>query len=336
MSRSLNRSTKEYRYGLPWSQEQGERKRLLSAALVVAPLFLFFAGYVTWIELPERDRQEREALPPQLAKLLVEKKEPPRPVVPETRPEPEPEPEKKPEEKPVEQAKPEPRPAPEPQPPVPEPKLEKKPEPEAIAKAREKARNAGVLAMGNELSRLSSLASSIKLDAPVTRTAKPIARKAEDSLAAIATTKVRSSGVNDAALERESRQVALAERERAEVAEATRVAEAREAVRREKQETASRTRSKEELRRTMDANKSAIYSIYNRELRRKPSLQGSITPELVIESSGAVSSCSVVESTLDEPGLESKICNRLLLVDFGAKPGVDRTTIRYPIELLSG
>lgn len=328
----------DYRYGLPWNQERGERRRMLSVALIVAPLFVIFAGYVSWIELPERDRQEREALPPQLAKLVIEKKEPPKPVMPE------PEPEPKPEEKPVEQAKPEPEPKPElkpepkPEPPKPEPKVKEKPKPkpEAVAKAREKAKSSGILAMGNELSKLSALASSVKLDAPVTHTAKPIARKAEDTLAARATANVRSSGVNDAVLERESRQVALAKRERTEVVEAERVAEVKEVVRREKQETASRTRSKEELRRTMDSNKSAIYSIYNRVLRRKPSLQGSITPELVIESSGAVSRCSVVESTLGEPGLENKICNRLLLVDFGPRPGVDQTTIRYPIELLSG
>ena len=67
----------DYRYGLPWNQERGERKRLLAAAVVVVPLFLVFAGYVSWVELPEQDRQEQEALPPQLAKLIVEKKEPP-------------------------------------------------------------------------------------------------------------------------------------------------------------------------------------------------------------------------------------------------------------------
>lgn len=328
----------DYRYGLPWSQERGERRRLLCVALVVAPLFVVFAGYVSWVELPERDRQEREALPPQLAKLVIEKKDPPKPVMPE--PEPEPEPEMKPEEKPVEPPKPEPAPKPElkpePKPEPPKPEVKEEPKPEAVAKAREKAKSSGILAMGNELSKLSALANSVKLEAPVTRTANPITRKTEDTLAARATTNARSSGVNDVAFERESRQVDLVERERAEVAEAERVAEVKEAVRREKRETASRTRSKEELRRTMDANKSAIYSIYNRELRRKPSLQGSITPELVIESSGAVSRCSVVESTLGEPGLENKICSRLLLVDFGARPGVDQTTIRYPIELLSG
>lgn len=332
----------DYRYGLPWNQERGERKRLLAAAVVVVPLFLAFAGYVSWIELPERDRQEQEALPPQLAKLIIEKKEPPKPVLPEPEPEP-----PKPEEKPVEQAKPEPKPEPVPEPvipepePKPEPQIAEEPEPkpepkpEEVAKAREKAKNTGILAMGNELKKLSSLAESVKLDGPVANTAEPIARKTGDTLASRATASAKSSGVNEEVLNREAGQVALAERQRTEVAETERVAAVKEAARKEQQETASRTRSKEELRRTMDANKSAIYSIYNRELRRKPSLQGSITPELVIEPNGAVSSCSVVESTLNEPALESKICNRLRLVDFGARPGVDQTKIRYPIELLS-
>jgi len=330
----------DYRYGLPWNQERGERKRLLAAAVVVVPLFLAFAGYVSWIELPERDRQEQEALPPQLVKLIIEKKEPPKPVLPEPEP-------PKPEEKPVEQAKPEPEPEPVPEPvvaepePEPEPEVAEKPEPkpepepEEVAKAREKAKNTGILAMGNELKKLSSLAESVKLDGPVANTAEPIARKTGDTLASRATASAKSSGVNEEVLNREAGQVALAERQRAEVAEAERVAAVKEAARKKQQETAARTRSKEELRRTMDANKSAIYSIYNRELRRQPSLQGSITPELVIEPNGAVSSCSVVESTLNEPALESKICNRLRLVDFGARPGVDQTKIRYPIELLS-
>ncbi|AOY87360.1 hypothetical protein BKP64_03730 [Marinobacter salinus] len=325
----------DYRYGLPWNRERGERKRLLAIGMGIVPLFLAFSTYVTLIELPEQDRQEKEALPPQLAKLIIEKKEPPKPVLPE----PEPEPEKpKPEEKPVEQAKPEPQP--EPPAPKPEPQVAEKPEPEPepqdVEKAREKVKNTGLLAMGKELSKLSSLANSVKLDAPVTKTAEPIARKTGDTLAARANSTSKSGGVDEAQLQRETRQVALAERQRAAVAEAERVAAAKEEVRREQQQVASRTRSKEELKRTMDANKAAIYSIYNRELRKKPSLQGSITPELVIEQNGSVSSCSVVESTLNEPTLERKICNRLRLVDFGARQGVDETRLRYSFELMSG
>ena len=314
----------EYRQGLPWNQEAGERKRLFAVATLVVPLFLVAAAYITWVELPEQDRKEREALPPQLAKLIVEKQEPPPPPELKT-PEPEPEPEKpEPEEQPVAEPEPVPQPpAPEPEPePEPEPQVAEKPEPtqQDVEKAREKAKNTGILAMGDELSKLSALGKSVKLDTPATvTTAEPIARKTGDTLAQKANTG----------------EVALAERQRAQVEEAEEVVAQAKAAEREQQAAASK-RSREELRRTMDANKSAIYSIYNRELRRKPSLQGSVTPELVIEESGAVSSCSVVESTLNEPALEKKICNRLRLVDFGARPGVDRTTIRYPIELLSG
>lgn len=328
----------EHRQGLPWNQEAGERRRLFAIASLVVPLFLVAAAYITWVDLPEQDRKEREALPPQLAKLIVERKEPPPPPEMKT-PEPEPEQEKpEPEEQPV--AEPEPQiqpPAPEPEPePEPEPQVAEKPEPtqQDVEKAREKARNTGILAMGDELSKLSALGKSVKLDTPDTVTAEPIARKTGDTLAQKANTG-RSSGVDESGLTRETREVALAERQRAQVEEAEEVVAQVKAAEREQQAAASK-RSREELRRTMDANKSAIYSIYNRELRRKPSLQGSVTPELVIEESGAVSSCSVVESTLNEPALEKKICNRLRLVDFGARPGVDRTTIRYPIELLSG
>jgi hypothetical protein len=57
---------------------------------------------------------------------------------------------------------------------------------------------------------------------------------------------------------------------------------------------------------------------------------------LIPLESGAVSRCDVVSSTVDEPKLEQKICNRLRLVNFGERPGVETMTIRYPIELLPG
>lgn len=320
-------------YGLPWNREPGERRRLLAICALMLPLFLAAAVYVSWVRLPEPDRREQETLPPQLARLIV-KPEPPKPAVPEVRPEPKPEPKPKPEPEP--KAVPEPRPEPQ----VarkPEPKPEVTPAPEAVTKARETARNTGILAMGNELSKIRQLARTVKLDeAPTVRTAATITRPSEDTLAKRAHATTRSAGVSEAALARDSRQVALVQRSQAQVEDSAQVAAVEREVRAQEAAPVARTRSREELRRTMDANKAAIYSIYNRELRKKPSLRGRITPELVIEPSGAVSECSVVESTLNEPALERKICNRLRLVDFGAKPGVDRTTIRYPIELLPG
>ncbi|MDI9245733.1 AgmX/PglI C-terminal domain-containing protein [Marinobacter sp. CHS3-4] len=326
----------QYRQGLPWNQEKGERRRLIAISLLLVPLFVLTAGYISWVELPEVEREEREALPPQLARLVVEE-EPPPPELKEPEPEPEPE---EPEEPEPQIAEPEPVPEPEPGPepePEPEPEVaEQQPEPteQDVQKAREKAKNTGILAMGDELSKLATLGDSVELDAPSTVTAEPIAKKTGDALAQRAETG-RSSGVDESQLTQETKQIALAERQQAEVEEAEEiVAEAKQAER--EQEVAKQQRTRESVRRTMDRNKSAIDSIYRRELRRQPSLQGTVTPELVIDESGTVSSCNVVASTVDEPRLEQKICNRLRLVNFGERPGVEPMTIRYPIELLPG
>jgi len=327
----------QHRQGLPWNQEKGERTRLIAISLLLVPLFVVTAGYISWVELPEVEREEREALPPQLARLVVEE-EPPPPELEEPEPEPEQE-EPEPEEPEPEVAEPEPLPEPEPEPipePEPEPEQEVAQEPteQDVEKAREKARNTGILAMGDELSKLATLGDSVELDAPSTVTAEPIAKKTGDALAQRAETG-RSSGVDEAQLTQETKQVALAERQQAEVEQAEEiVAEARQAER--EREVAQAQRTRESVRRTLDRNKSAIDSIYRRELRRQPSLQGNVTPELVIEETGTVSSCSVVSSTVDEPKLEQKICNRLRLVNFGERPGVEPMKIRYPIELLPG
>lgn len=324
------------RQGLAWNQEKGERRRLIVITSIICPLFLVAAVYITWTTLPPKARAEREALPPQLARLVIEKKEPPKPVIvkEEKKEEKLPEPEPKPEPEPEVAKKPEPKP--EPVKPKPKPQIVKTPEPAEVERAREKVKQTGILAMSDELSKLSALADSVKLDAPKTVTAKPIARRKTDQLAAKASTSTRSAGVDQAQLNTTTETVALTERSRAQVEQADAVVAAVAAEERQAARDTAAQRTKEDVRRTMDANKSVIYSIYTRALRKQPSLRGSITPELVIEQSGAVSACSVVESSLNEPSLEEKICQRLRLVNFGAQPGVSQTTIRYPIELLPG
>src|SRR5690606_7119132 len=130
------------------------------------------AVYISWITLPEQKREEKEALPPQLARLVLEKKEKPKPVVEQKKEEPKPELKQEPK-------KPEPKvaekPVPvKPQPIKPEPQVVKKPEPTAaeVTAAREKVKQTGILAMSNELSKLSALADSVQLDTPKTLTAQ--------------------------------------------------------------------------------------------------------------------------------------------------------------------
>ena len=318
-------------YGLPWNQEAGERNRLLRITAVVLPVFLLLTIYITWVNLPEQDRETLEKLPPQLAKVILKKNQP----------KPEPKIQKKPE---VELPKPEPKVAEKPEPvkPVepPKPRIVKeiketpKAKPEEIKLAREKAQNSGLLAMSNKLSALSNMANSVKLDTPKTLTAKPIARKVDDKLAASATA-TKSGGVQEANLTQETRELTLASRQATQVEQAETMAMEIEVAELEaKRLVAQRTR--EDIRRTMDANKSAINSIYNRELRKKPSLRGAFTAQLVVEPNGQVTSCQTTDSTLKDPALEDKICKRLRLVNFGQKPGVETATINYPIELFPG
>jgi outer membrane biosynthesis protein TonB len=314
--------------GPAWNPESGENERLGKVSAIIIPVFLIVAFYVSWIDLPEQSREEMEALPPQLAKVIIKKKKP-KPIV------------KKELKKEIKKAEPEKKVAKKPKPqPKPKAKIAKKPKPKIKPKAkdiqlaREKAKTSGLLAMSSQLSTLSNLANSVKLDTPKMVSAKPIARKVEDKLASRAKS-ARSSGIDETKLTQETQGIALASRELTEVDRVEEIqTELALAELEEKQTIAERTR--EDIRRTMDANKSAINSIYNRALRKKPSLQGAFTAQLVVEPSGQVSSCSALESTLNEPKLESKICKRLRLVNFGHKPGVDKTTISYPIELFPG
>lgn len=310
--------------GLAWNDEAGEQKRLVRIVAGVIPAFLVMVIYITWIELPEQAREDREALPPQLAKVILKKKE--KPIVKKI--------EKKIEEKKIE---PEKKIAEKPKPKKkPVPQIAKKPKvkakPKAIQLARKKAKSSGLLAMSNQLSALSSMAKAVKLDTPKTITAKPIARKTRDTLASKVSTS-RSVGVVASDLNQETQTMSLAAREVTEVEQTEEIAGDIQIAALEARKVALQ-RSREELRRTMDANKSAIDSIYRRALRKKPSLQGVFTAQLVIETSGQVSSCESAESTLNAPKLESKICKRLRLVDFGQKAGVEPVTFNYPIEFI--
>jgi len=325
--------------GLPWNAEEGEKRRLGRIVSVVCPIFVVAMLYIAWVQLPEQSREEVEKLPPQLARL-VKKIEPPKPVVKpeepkieppklEKKPEPKPEPEKVAEKpKPVEK-KPEPNVAE-------KPKVKVPPKPQEVELAREKAKSSGVLAMSNQLAALSTMASNIKLDTPKTVTATPIAAKKTDKLASQART-VASGGVSGAKLSQETQKLDIASRAATKVAETEQVVadvQAEQAA--AAKQASSSQRSSEDLRKTIDANKSAIYSIYNRALRKKPSLRGAITPELVLAESGQVTSCKVVQSTLNDPDLESKICNRLLLVNFGPKAGSEQQVFRPQLDLIPG
>ena len=93
-------------------------------------------------------------------------------------------------------------------------------------------------------------------------------------------------------------------------------------------------RTDEEIQIVFDRYKAALYRIYNRELRRDPTLKGKILLRISIETSGSVSMCKVENTDLGSPGLVAKIVERVKRFNFGPKDGVPAITILYPIDFL--
>ena len=91
------------------------------------------------------------------------------------------------------------------------------------------------------------------------------------------------------------------------------------------------SRSREEIELVFDKNKGAIFALYNRALRRDPSLEGKLVLRLTIAPNGAVTMCEVVSSELNDEELERKLVQRVKLFRFEAKD-VEAITTTKPID----
>jgi len=94
------------------------------------------------------------------------------------------------------------------------------------------------------------------------------------------------------------------------------------------------SRTDEEIQIVFDRYKSALYRIYNRELRIDPSLRGKMVLRLTIEPDGRVSACTIKSTDLASQALSADIVDRVLKFNFGPKEGVHTLTILYPIDFL--
>lgn len=90
-------------------------------------------------------------------------------------------------------------------------------------------------------------------------------------------------------------------------------------------------RSEEEIAMIFDRNKGAIYALYERALRMNPLLQGKLVLEFTIAPDGAVTRCRIVSSELHDPALEREIVARVMLFRFQPEK-VGPTTATKPID----
>lgn len=93
-------------------------------------------------------------------------------------------------------------------------------------------------------------------------------------------------------------------------------------------------RTDEEIQIVFDRYKAALYRLYNRELRKDPTLRGQLVLRLTIEPDGTVSFCQLHNSDMDAPFLTQQVVERVTTFDFGAKEDISAVTIIYPIDFL--
>lgn len=319
---------------MPWTQGGEEDRRFrksLGWSLAAALLFGLLLPLIHLpapepsevIEVPERlvrlITQERQLPEPPPQQVAQEQEEPP----PETEPEPEPTPEPEPEPEPVVAEQP-----PEPAPEAPAPQQEA---------PRKRAESSGILAFRESFSSLAADRPSAKLgsEARINNAGDTAVGRPER---AMVTTQApgSSGGINLASLSRDvgggeggGPQIAGVQTGRVTSSIGPGGGDGRPLA----GSGAAAGRTDEEIQIVFDRYKASLYRLYNRELRKDPTLRGQIVLRLTIEPDGSVSMCELQSTDMNAPELAQQVVDRVRTFDFGAKD-VAPVTISYPIDFL--
>lgn len=300
---------------LPWVEGKEDRlfRRLVIAFIII---FLLLGIIMNQIILPEIEQKKLADVAPRLAKLIMEKQKQPPPPPPKKEVK-KPEAEKKPEVKKPE-VKPKPKPA---------------PKPDSRAAAREKAQQSGLIALSDELSDLRESFDFTDINSlPQTKTGKQAETVVSTSDLLTARATQGSGGIKTDSLNRQIQGSELAQRQTSNVKSSIESSD-KIAAKATASGSRSATRSQEEIERVFQKNKGAIFSIYNRELRKDPTLQGKVIVELTIAANGSVTKCVIVSSELGHDKLEKRLISKIKQFQFASK-NVPVITVSYPIDFL--
>lgn len=297
---------------LPWESSQQEDALYRRIQRLLLALFLIVAVAVPWLPVAELTREEVEEAPAHLARVLLEKKELPEPEPVKPKPVPEPIPQPEPLEVPPAQTVAEPVKA-----------------VNRVEQAREQAKVAGVLAFRDELMDMRDSLDVADLNQAQTSRGETDSARVQRSL--ITANNTGSGGIETAAISRDAGGPALSGREatrvESNITAGTGTREARNASEHQG------GRSDESIRRVMDRSKGAIFSVYNRALRKDPLLEGKVVFEMVIEPSGEISALRLISSELQDDDLTRKILARIGMIRFDADK-VLTTRVNYSFDFL--
>lgn len=317
---------------LPWARQSSDQLRFTASLAVVAIIFLPLALWIPSLSLPEPDRKTVEEVPPALARLVQPVPEAPEVTVPEPVVTPEAPPEPAPKPKPRPEPSVEQPPAPTPAVAPPKPEQVPAPRTQTVEQARRTASRSGLLAMKDRLA---------AMRAPDAAPPPVLTANTRDAAAPTASTQATGSvlaGSGGATITDQpaTRELAVAEH-RVKTVDAPREAAVKTVAKSsaKSRNPAEGERSMSNIRQVFDAQKAALYALYQRALRKDPTLQGKVLLELVIQPDGSVSDCRVVSSELNDPDLEKRLALRVRLFDFGASK-VSTRTVRFPVDFLPG
>ena len=307
-------------YELPWTTGRDQERKFQRLLGIVFLICIVLGVVWPFIPVPAPDPYDVDEIPPRIAQLLLEEKPLPPPPPPPKEEEPEPEVEEPEPEKVVEN-EPEPEPEPEPAP---------EPEPDRRELARERA-EAALLPFAEDLADLvdRDLVEQVADDRQLMAAVGQAQRSERSMITSKAGT--ASTGINTAGMSRNTGGTAIAGRTTTKVASpVASVGQANDNVRRTGS-SGKASRSREEIELVFDKNKGAIFALYNRALRRDPSLEGKLVLRLTIAPNGQVTMCEVVSSELGDAELENKLVQRVKLFRFEARD-VEAITTTKPID----
>jgi protein TonB len=320
-------------YDLPWTTGEAEQERLRKIVRVSLTALVVLSLVISFLPVPERPADQPQEIPKRLARLVVERQAPPPPPPPPVvreepvvEPPPQPEPQRV-----VEERRVEPEPVVQNEPP-PQPQVDR------TEQARERARNAGVLQFAEQLSALRTNADDAASRLERTGTVGAGTEAVAVAERSLITSRVgaASGGINTAALSRNTGGGGLSGRATTQVESPVEaLAEAGGATQRTGVSDKG-SRSREEIERIFDANKSRIYTLYNRALRENPALQGKVVLRLTIAPDGRVTHCEIVSSELGDPELERALVQRVLQFQFEPRNDVESITTTKPIDFFPG
>lgn len=306
-------------YELAWSRSSADERSFRRLLSIIFAAIFFLGAVWPWIPTPAVDPYEAEEIPARIAKLLLEKQQPPPPPKPkEIEPEPVPETISEPQPEQFVETAPEPEVAP---PPV---------DLKEVARAQAQA---ALLPFTEDLASLADadILDKVADDRPLSASVGEAARNERSMITSKAGAASASGGINTASLSRNTGGTGLHGRSTTTIqSPVDSIGQTAGGTRRTGSGGRS-SRSREEIELVFDKNKGAIFALYNRALRTDPTLQGKLVLRLTIAATGEVTFCEVVSSELADEDLERKLVQRVKLFRFEAKD-VEPVTTTKPID----